>query len=446
MKRVLPTEAAPPKETDMIKRMVALLVLITLIAASHPAHAQSGAGQKLYVGLFKEDAVAVLDVGERRVVRRIAVPRGPHGLVITPDGRKVYVSSDGASTVSVIDAANDRVVGSIEVGPKPHGLAVSADGRQVLVSAWGANEALVIDTATDRVTARVAVTRAHNGAFTPDGRTAYVGSQQQGATALVVLDLTRGVEQARVSLDRTPRALDVSPDGRWLYFTVAGDDAVHVLETATNRIVSRISVGASPRHAPFTADGLRALVPSQGPGELAVVDVASRRVSGVISVGKTPHWVTASSDGRLGYVANEGSGDVSVVDIEARAVLATIAVGEAPRKIVLQPTPGRAAAQLPALVGPAVVDIQLEDYAFTPASVPARPGTALRLRLTNRASALHNITVPTQRIDRDIEPGSTIEVDVAVPDTGGVPFFCKFHGPLGQRGEVVLTRRFGDTR
>jgi YVTN family beta-propeller protein len=167
MKRVLPTEAAPPKETDMIKRMVALLVLITLIAASHPAHAQSGAGQKLYVGLFKEDAVAVLDVGERRVVRRIAVPRGPHGLVITPDGRKVYVSSDGASTVSVIDAANDRVVGSIEVGPKPHGLAVSADGRQVLVSAWGANEALVIDTATDRVTARVAVTRAHNGAFTP---------------------------------------------------------------------------------------------------------------------------------------------------------------------------------------------------------------------------------------------------------------------------------------
>ena len=116
---------------------VALVVSLILMAASS-LEAQSGAGPKVYVGLFKEDAVAVLDAGERRVVGRISVPRGPHGLVITPDGHKVYVSSDGASTVSVIDTASDRVVSSVEVGPNPHGLAVSADGRHVLVSAWGA--------------------------------------------------------------------------------------------------------------------------------------------------------------------------------------------------------------------------------------------------------------------------------------------------------------------
>lgn len=415
----------------MLERLVALVLMLTLPAAVHPAYGQSP-GPKVYVGLFKENMVAVVDPVERKVVGRIPVPPGPHGLVITPDGRKVYVSSDGASTVSVIDTATDRVVGSVEVGPNPHGLAMAADGRQVLVSAWGANEALVIDTATDRITTRVPVARAHNGAIAPDGKTAYVGSQQQGATAIVVIDLARGAERARVPLDRTPRALDVSPDGRWLYFTVAGDDAVQVLETATSQPAGRIPVGASPHHAPFTGDGRRALVPSQGPGELAVVDVATRSVSGVIGVGKTPHWVTASSDGRFAYVANEGSGDVSVVDIEARAVLATIPVGQTPRKIAVQPGAPRAAAT------PApTISVEVEDYVFKPASITARPGDRLLMRVTSRSSTLHNVTVPAQGIDRDIEPGSAVEILVTLPGSGGVPFFCKFHAALGQRGELV---------
>ena len=62
----------------------------------------AAAAPKAYVALFKDDAVAVLDTAQNKVVGTIPVPRGPHGLVITPDGRKVYVSSDGASTVSVI--------------------------------------------------------------------------------------------------------------------------------------------------------------------------------------------------------------------------------------------------------------------------------------------------------------------------------------------------------
>ena len=419
----------------MAHRILGVFLASLLAITADPAHGQSGPGPKVYVGLFKDDAVAVLDPAARRMVSRIPVPRGPHGLVVTPDGRKVYVSSDGASTVSVIDTATDRVVGTVEVGPNPHGLAVSSDGRQVLVSAWGANEALVIDTATDRITARVPVARAHNGAFAPDGRTAYVGSQQQGATALVVIDLARGAERERVPLERTPRALDVSPDGRWLYYTVAGDDAVQVFETATNRPAGRIPVGASPHHAPFTADGRRALVPSQGPGELALVDVGTARVSGVVTVGKTPHWVAASSDGRLAFVANEGSGDVSIVDLEARTVLATVAVGQGPRKIAVQPGSTRAG-------GPTrtVVSVEAEDYAFTPSSVRGSAGERLRLRLTNRSSTLHNITIPTQHVDRDIEPGGAVEVDVTVPEAGAVAFFCKFHAALGQRGQIGVAR------
>src|SRR5215472_10084497 len=96
----------------------AALMLTTALAGATMAPA---AGPKAYVGLFKDDAVAVIDVTQNRVLSTIPVPKGPHGLVITPDGRKVYVSSDGASTVSVIDTGKDAVVATIDVGANPHG-------------------------------------------------------------------------------------------------------------------------------------------------------------------------------------------------------------------------------------------------------------------------------------------------------------------------------------
>jgi len=49
-----------------------------------------------------------------------------------------------------------------------------------------------------------------------------------------------------VPLDKTPRAIDASPDGKRVYFTLAGVSAVQILDTATNQIVAQIAVGVSP--------------------------------------------------------------------------------------------------------------------------------------------------------------------------------------------------------
>src|SRR5499433_492481 len=247
-----------------------LLLTLVLLAVCMPMGwlAEAGAAPKVYVGLFKDNAIAVLDTGSNRVQGTIPVPQGPHGIVITPDGRKVYVSSDGASTVSVIETQTDTIVQSIEVGPNPHGLAISADGRQVLVSAFGTNQALLIDTRTDQIVKRLPVPMPHNSALSPDGHLAYVGSQQQGATAVVILDLVQGTQVGTVPLDKTPRGLTLSPDAKQLYVTVAGSDAVQVVDLTRQRVVGQIPVGASPHHVMMLPNGSAGLVVSQGPGTL----------------------------------------------------------------------------------------------------------------------------------------------------------------------------------
>jgi len=449
-----------------MRKGVAMMVWISTLIAGWLFWTDPGAAAaapKAYVGLFKDDSVAVIDTAQNKVVGTIPVPKGPHGLVITPDGRKVYVSSDGVSTVSVIDTASDRVIASIEVGANPHGLAISGDGRRVLVLGWGTNRALVIDTATERVITEVPVGQPHNGTLSRDGSIAWVGSQQQGATALVRLDLTAGKETARVALDKTPRGLELSPDGKRVFFTLAGVDAIQVLDSASNQVVAQIPVGASPHYAPFTPDGRWALAVVQGPGELAILDTATNTVAGTVPVGKAPHWSVASSDGRTAYVSNEATNDVSVVDLAGRRVLTTIPVGNAPRKIAVQPGATAAASPATATAGPGTksktvtmngvtyadhgtkdvrklskLELEADDYYFGPTFLRGNPGQKLTLRMENEASTLHNISIPSLGIDRDIPPKGKVEVAVVFPASGILVFSCKFHGPLGMNGMLKI--------
>ena len=451
----------------MLKRVAALLWVLVLMGGwvVGTGSLSAAGAPKAYVGLFKDDAVAVIDTAQNKVLSTSTVPKGPHGLVVTSDGRKVYVSSDGASTVSVIDTATDRVVASIDVGANPHGLAISGAGSLVLVSGWGSNRALVIDTATDRVIGEVPIAQPHNGTLSQDGRTAWVASQQQGATALVRLNLATWKEVARVPLDKTPRGLELSPDGRRVFFTLAGVNAIQVLDTATNEIVTQIPVGTSPHYTPFTPDGRWALAVIQGSGELGILDTTSNTLAGTVAVGKAPHWSTSSSDGHTAYVTNEGSNDVSVVDLANRTVTATIAVGNAPRKIAVQPVAGAAATTLAPVRAAAApsgtrksitlggvtyadhgtkdvqnrsrLELEADDYYFSPTFLRGKPGQKLTLVVESEASTLHNISLPALGIDKDIPPKGKVQVDVTFPASGVLAFSCKFHGPLGMNGQLL---------
>jgi YVTN family beta-propeller protein len=440
--------------TPAFRALVLLAVAMPLIWL-----AEAAAAPKVYVGLFKDNAIAVLDTGTNRVQGTIPVPQGPHGIVITPDGRKVYVSSDGASTVSVIDTQTDKIVKSIEVGPNPHGLAISSDGREVLVGAFGTNQVLLIDTSTDQIVKRLPVPMAHNSALSPDGRMAYVGSQQQGATAVVILDLVQGTQVGTVPLEKTPRGLTLSPDAKQLYVTVAGTDAVQVVDLASQRVVGQIPVGASPHIVMMLPNGSAGLVVSQGPGAIDFFDPTRHTVSRTVRVGTNPHWLAISSDGRAAFVSNEGSQDVSVVDVASGTVTTTVQVGNAPRKIVVQPGPiGQGPTPAPAAQAPAQgtmtisdhgtlavkgkeeIELEADEYYFKPTFLQGTPGQRLKLEIENESGTLHNISLPEQHLDVDIPPKGKVLVDVVFPASGAVRFFCKFHEALGMHGAL----RVGD--
>jgi len=58
--------------------------------------------------------------------------------------------------------------------------------------------------------------------------------------------------------------------------------------------------------------------------------------------------------------------------------------------------------------------------------------------VTNTGSALHNLTIESLGIDEDVQAGETITVQVKLPDSGSVPFICKYHVANGMKGAFLI--------
>src|SRR5206468_9215575 len=182
---------------------------------------------------------------------------------------------DGSAEISVIDATADRVTRKIEVGKTPHGLAMAPGGKLLLVGVYGEDRVAFVDPATQAIVATVPVPKPHTIAIRPDGKVAYVASQEPGKFALVVVDLSGRSVLRTLPLEKTPRDLEFGHDGKALYVTMAGVNAVAVLDPTSDKIVAQIPTGASTQIAGVYRGAVARTAVVQGPGELQLFEPAT---------------------------------------------------------------------------------------------------------------------------------------------------------------------------
>jgi len=84
------------------------------------------------------------------------------------------------------------------------------------------------------------------------------------------------------------------------------------------------------------------------------------------------------------------------------------------------------------------VTLDASEFAFSPTCVEATNGETLEVTVTNGGSALHNLSVDSLGIDEDVQAGETISVEVTLPDSGSLPFVCKYHVSNGMQGAFLI--------
>jgi plastocyanin len=82
------------------------------------------------------------------------------------------------------------------------------------------------------------------------------------------------------------------------------------------------------------------------------------------------------------------------------------------------------------------VTVTASDFAFSPTSLEAEPGTSLEVTLVNEDEATHSLTFEDPAFDIETAIGE-ISGSLELPDGDATyPFFCKYH-PDTMRGELV---------
>ncbi len=129
-------------------------------------------GKFVVVSLYDTKQLAVYEVTTKKVrfVKLPSTARGPVQMYPTPDSRFVYLADQGyyfgqppSEWVYKIDLQKLAVVEEIRAGRGPHGVVVSPDGLRLYVTNLLSDDLTVIDTITDKETERISVGKEPNG-------------------------------------------------------------------------------------------------------------------------------------------------------------------------------------------------------------------------------------------------------------------------------------------
>lgn len=109
--------------------------------------------QRLYVSLWAQAAVAVLDLPTRTECARWPTQEHPNELLLTQDGRRLFVANANRNTVTLFDCATGRATETLAAtltpdalpGNTPNSLALSPDEELLFVANANVNNVAVFD-------------------------------------------------------------------------------------------------------------------------------------------------------------------------------------------------------------------------------------------------------------------------------------------------------------
>jgi plastocyanin len=90
-------------------------------------------------------------------------------------------------------------------------------------------------------------------------------------------------------------------------------------------------------------------------------------------------------------------------------------------------------------------EVEMDDFYFEPTVLEGEAGQTVELELKNEGDTEHTFTIDSQNVDQELGPGEEAEVEVTIPKSGVISFYCKFHKDSGMAGALAVKGQEGGT-
>lgn len=299
----------------------------------------------------------LVDTKSDQVVATLETCKGGTLGATTPDAKKVYVScaGEGQREVVVIDLPNRKVVKRLETGNRPkHGI-VSPNGKWVGINHWGLDgnklRHTFLSTADDTIVKVIdlevsstpkGVTSMHN-AWSHDSRLFFAVDRVDNR--LVVID-TKDWSVRTYPVPSAPHYVVPNPNGKELWLVHEGNESVkpgiivYDLTKSDLPVIAQMEMPligeevVEAHHGNFTQDGKLFMALNRGPGkdsrgrEVAFFDAQTKRLVHRLTTASNGVGHTYNTpDGKRAVVTNYGNNVITVIDLEALKTVKDLRIG-----------------------------------------------------------------------------------------------------------------------
>ena len=191
---------------------------------------------RLFVAELGNDSVAVVDLSEAKLAKRLTGLKEPQGVVFSPNADKLFVANGGHGTVAIFNGGDLARSGEISLGDDADNIRLDKDGNIV------------------------------------------VG---YGAGALAVLDSSTGGRIANIPLAAHPESFQIESDGGRIFVNEPRARRIGLIERASGREVARWGASGAAGNFPMALDaqGRRLFVAYRTPALLAAFDTRNGEIA-----------------------------------------------------------------------------------------------------------------------------------------------------------------------
>lgn len=308
--------------SKLLRTAFALCAALTLISALH-APAQPLAWSGLIVTANEgSHSISFVDAAGWKVRKTLHVSVAPHNVQSSADRRFLYATGNTEMDMSHMDMPH---MSDMDMEMMEPGYLLAFDMQRLDVGPI--------------FSLKVGMHAAH---VVVDGADRFAYVTVAGENAVKVIDLQGKSIAATIPVGKMPHGLRMSSDEKRLYVSDMDDNAVSFIDVAQRKEIARVPVGKTPVQVAVAPDGRTVYATLGGDNAVAVVDVASKRLVATIAVGPNPAQLYMSPDGKRVYVANQGTKaapghTVSIVDTASRTVASTVEVPGGAHGVVVSP-------------------------------------------------------------------------------------------------------------
>jgi YVTN family beta-propeller protein len=314
----------------MVRSRSALIILAVIVCAwrASDGHAKGLA----FVVNSNSASVSVIDMSDRKELRRVPTLREPHHLVLSPDGRSLLVGDTAGNEVLALDPSTGDVQRRLPVAD-PYQLGFSPDGKFLVVNGLARNQIDVYQPDTMTLLKRFpAESMPSHLAFSPDSQTVFVSLQ--GTDKLAAIDLTKMEPLWSEPVGPVPAGV-LFFQGKVLVADM-GSDYVAVVDPKTGKVLDKIVTGKGAHNLFLSPDGRLLWVNNRVAGTTTALDAQTLKVVHSYNIPGGPDDIAFSPDGDL-WITRRFAEKVAVLHPET-GDFETINVGRSPHGLWLNPT------------------------------------------------------------------------------------------------------------